>query len=106
MARLQSIRTFGGDGLPGVMVTDTKEKHIKEIVYNGPTLALRLFFCRGPHDPRSHLTLLGGGREKDRKYVRVAPNIDPQTAEQYREELFKDPLNRRKLHEFPEDNLG
>lgn len=103
--KLMSIRTFGGDGLPG-MVTDTRERHIKEIVLNAKQAALRIFLCRGPINPRSQVTLLGGGRERDTKYVTKDPHITPQEAETYRQQLFADPQHRRKPHEFPEDNLG
>jgi len=103
-SKLQSIRTFGGTGLPG-MVTDTREPHIKEIVVNGQ-LALRLFLCRGPIDVRAQITLLGGGRERDSRYVTKKPHITPEDAETYRQQLFADPRSRRKPHEFSEDDLG
>lgn len=105
-AKLTSIQNFDdGFKLPG-MVTDTREKHIKELVWGSRTLALRIFLCRGPGDMRTQITLLGGGREKDRKYVARAPHITPEEAEAYRLQVFADPQNRRTPHEFPEDNLG
>lgn len=101
-AKLMNIRTFG-PGLPN-MVTDTNESHIKEIVLNTKTLALRMFLCRGPTNPRTELTLLGGGQEKDRRYL--SGSLTPADAEIYRQQLKQNPTARRRPHEFPEDNLG
>ena len=103
MTKLWNIRSFGGDGLPN-MITDTTEKHIKEIVQNKGK-ALRIFFCRGPGDMRSQITLLGGGREMDTAYQTKKPHITPAIAETRREFLFGD-TTRRRPHEFPEDNVG
>lgn len=105
MSKLQAIHTYGGSGLPN-MITDTTEPRIKELVLNTKQMALRVFLCRGPVDVRTEITLLGGGREKDVKYVTTKPHITPNIAETYRQELFLNPSLRRKPHDFPEDNLG
>jgi hypothetical protein len=105
MSKLRDIHSYGGSGLPN-MITDTTEPHIKELVLNTKQMALRVFLCRGPVEFRTQITLLGGGREKDVKYVTTNPHITPTTAEAYRQELFLNPSLRRKPHDFPEDNLG
>lgn len=105
-AKLIAIHTFGSENeLPG-MVTDTVEPHVKEIVINTKSLALRLFLCRGPKDVRTELTLLGGGQEKDRKYLARPGLIDPATAETRRIQVKDDPTNRRRKHEFDDEFLG
>jgi hypothetical protein len=101
-AKLMSIRTAGDLVLPN-MVTDTTESRIKEVVLNGKAGAFRAFLARGPG--ADELVLLGGGREKDTKYQTKGLHITPAQAEQRRAEVFADPVNRRRRHEFAEDDV-
>lgn len=100
-AKLQTIVSAGAD-LPPNMVTPTTERSIKEIVVNTRFGAFRLFTCRGPTDPRSELTLLSGGQEKDSRYL----DNTPADAEQQRQELIQNVNERRRIHEYFKGLLG
>lgn len=93
-AKLQSLVSAEPDLLPGA-ITDTRERSIKEIVVNGKSGAFRLFFCRGTTNPRSELTLLCGGQEKDRKYI----GTNPSDAERHRQELIQN-IGTRREHKY------
>lgn len=96
------ILMVAGPELPPNLITPTRERHIREIVVNTKFGAFRIFACRGPSDPHSELTLLCGGQEKDRKYVRLTPS----NAERYRQELLEDINERRRTHEYFKGLLG
>ena len=102
-SKMMSIHTAGDNVLPN-MVTDTKESRIKEVVLNSKAGAFRIFLARGPNT--GELTFLGGGQEKDAKYQTKGLHITPAQAEQRRMLLFADIANRRRPHEFAENDLG
>ena len=101
--RLITVRN-AGDRLPN-SVTPTSELGVSEIELNGRSGAFRIFMCR-TGNRGVELTLLGGGREKDTKYIRKEPHIDPAQAGQRRSNLLVNVDARRVVHEFEEDNLG
>ena len=92
-AKLDALMDADIGVLPN-MITDTKQRSIRELVINGKSGAYRLFICRGPKDMRNELTLLCGGQEKDRKYI----VNNPSDAERYRQELLGNE-DRRIEHE-------
>src|SRR3989337_209786 len=93
-SKLDMLENYG-PGLPTGLLTDTKEKKIREIVVNGE-VAIRLLICRGPIDMFSEFTLLFGAFERDREYV---PKNALKKATECRKDIINDPQNKRCKHE-------
>ena len=91
LARVQALRGSGYAILGGNMLTDTREKHVKEIRVNG-NVAVRMLMCRGPVDGNKEATLLFGAVERDNQYV---PKDAPARAEERRKQVAADPSRRR-----------
>ncbi len=77
------------------MLTDTKERQIKELCVNG-NVALRLLLCKGPQSnlKNEEFTLLFGAAERDRKYI---PRDAVMRAEGNRLLVLQNPIIYRKL---------
>lgn len=95
-AKLQSIALAEPGLLPGMMTPTPRERSIMEIVLGGRSGAFRLFVCRGPDNPRTEITLLCGGQEKDSIYVGTTPS----DAEGCRQNLINKICRRRKHEHF------
>ena len=95
IARIQALHSSGFSILGSNMLTDTRERHIKEIRVNGQ-VAVRMLLCRGPVDGRREATLLFGAFERDSRYV---PEDAPELAEGLRQEVAEDPKRRRKIRQ-------
>ena len=95
LARIQTLRSSGYSILGGNMLTDTREKHVKEIRVNG-SVAVRTLLCRGPVDGNKEATLLFGTFERDNQYV---PKNAPERAEKRRQQVAKDPSRRRTIRQ-------
>lgn len=93
-AKLLILRQFGPDS-PSNMLSGTSEPHIDKIRLMGRSNT-RLLCCRGPVHPHGEYTLLSAHPEKDRKLPKGAER----NAEQARQQVLLDPVNRRELHEF------
>ena len=91
LAKIQALRSSGYSILGGNMLTDTRERHIKEIRVNG-NVAVRMLMCRGPVDGNKEATLLFGAFERDNLYV---PRNAPERAEEHRQQVAADPYRRR-----------
>ena len=98
-SKLDRLKDHGKDLLPNLL-TPTKLTPILEIAIKG-NVALRPLLCEGPtKDSNGHynkeFTILFGAIEKDRKYK---PKGALERAKKYRDEVIKDPKNKRCLHE-------
>ena len=116
-AKLELLKRYGQETLPGFVTPAVGSRSVQEIGINGER-AIRLLFCRGPFETRQHgskikqhrpsvgaspeFTLLFGAEERDRKYV---PRNAVQQAERRRELVIAN-NERRVEHVFigPEDN--
>ena len=95
LAKIQALRSSGYEILGGNMLTDTREKHVKEIRVNG-NVAVRMLLCRGPVDGNKEATLLFGALERDNLYV---PRKAPERAEERRQQVAADPSRRRTIRQ-------
>ena len=95
LAKIQALRSSGYSILGGNMLTDTREKHVKEIRVNG-NIAVRMLLCRGPVDGNKEATLLFGAFERDNLYV---PRDAPERAEKRRQQVAADPYRRRTIRQ-------
>jgi hypothetical protein len=95
LARVQALRGSGYAILGGNVLTDTREKHVKEIRVNG-NVAVRMLMCRGPVNGNKEATLLFGAFERDNKYD---PKDAPERAEKRRKEVEADPARRRRIRQ-------
>jgi len=95
LAKIQALRSSGYSILGGNMLTDTRQRHVKEIRVNG-NVAVRMLLCRGPVDGNKEATLLIGAFERDNVYV---PKNAPEIAADRRKEVAKDPDRRRTIRQ-------
>ena len=84
-----------GSNLPTGLLSNTRSRHIKKLRIFGP-IALRPMLCKGPINNDSEFTLLLGAEERNRALV---PRRADHLAEEHRQEVLRDPVNRRRRHE-------
>lgn len=84
-----------GDALHPEMLTGTSVAGIKKLRSRG-NVQLRPLLCNGPINMKQEYTLLMGAKEVGDKWV---PKSAPLTAKSNKEEVIKDPINRRTKHE-------
>ena len=84
-----------GDALYPEILTDTRVSGIQKVRCRG-NVQLRPLLCRGPVSVKEEFTLLMGAKEIGDKWV---PRDAPSIAKMRKEEVIKDPINRRTKHE-------
>lgn len=92
--RIDILAEKGKDFCPGLAGPLHGSPHLYKIKVIGE-VAARLILCKGPIDMEIEYTLLLGAFERDDEL----PDGTIETAESYRKEIIKDPINRRMLHE-------
>jgi len=92
--RIDILENNGHELCPGLGLNLHGAPHLYKIKVNG-NVAARLFFCKGPVEMDVEYTFLLGAFETDDEL----PAGTLETAEAYRQEIIRDPKNRRGLHE-------
>ena len=92
--KLDSLAQSGHELCPGLASNLHGAPHLYKLKINGD-VAARLFLCKGPISMETEYTLLHGAFERDFEL----PDRTLETAEAYRQEIIRDPANRRGLHE-------
>jgi len=92
--RIDILAQSGHDLCPGLASNLHGAPHLYKLRING-SVAVRLFLCKGPINMNTEYTLLHGAFERDDEL----PPGTLETAEEYRQEIIRDPVNRRGLHE-------
>lgn len=92
--RIDLLREKGKDFCPGLAGPLHRSPHLYKIKING-SVAARLILCKGPIYMETEYTLLLGEVEKDDEL----PAGTLEAAESYRQEVIRDPRNRRGPHE-------
>ena len=91
--RIAMLGANGNDLSPRVF-SDTTKPHIKKIRVQGH-IAVRLFFCRGPLDPKKEFTFLFGTTEKDNQTI----DRNPAKKAEARQKLIMNNPKHRCIHE-------
>jgi hypothetical protein len=92
--RIDLLGKSGHELCPGLASNLHGAPHLHKIRINGD-VAPRLILCKGPINMAAEYTLLLGEFERDDKL----PEGTLELAESYRQDIIKDPKNRRGLHE-------
>jgi len=93
-AKLDMLVRVGPD-LPPSLLSNTRSTHIRKLRIQG-NVALRPMLCEGPVKVGTEFTLLLGASERDRRLVPVDAD---HRAEERRQEVLRDPTERRCDHE-------
>jgi len=92
--KIDLLEQNGHELCPGLASNLNKAPHLYKIKING-RVAARLFLCKGPINMDTEYTLLLGAFEVDDEL----PEGTLRIAESYRQEILRDPSNRRGKHE-------